>query len=91
MGKGIAAQLNVTAVTGIRTPVPRVIYPTELSPHPGMGVEVLVVVVVRVCGCWVIGVISGCVYGCERCLLFYVPATSNVISGWVPTCDSAHS
>ena len=25
------------------------------------------------------------------CLLFYVLATSKVISGWVPTCDSAHS
>ena len=24
-------------------------------------------------------------------LLFYVLATSKVISGWVPTCDSAHS
>ena len=25
------------------------------------------------------------------CLLFYVLATSKLISGWVPTCDSAHS
>ena len=24
-------------------------------------------------------------------LLFYVLATSNVMSGWVPTCDSVHS
>ena len=38
VGKWIAAQLNIIAVTGIHTPVPRVIYSalksTELSPHP---------------------------------------------------------
>ena len=25
------------------------------------------------------------------CLLFYILATSNAISGWVPTCDNLHS
>ena len=41
MGKWTAAQLNVTAVTGIHTLVPRVtypvLYPTELTPHPALG------------------------------------------------------
>ena len=38
---------------------------------------------------------SGCTVGVWLllfvCLLFYVLATSKVISGQVPTCDSAHS
>ena len=40
-GKWIAAQLNVIAVTVIRTPVPRITYPvlepTEPSPHARVG------------------------------------------------------
>ena len=29
--------------------------------------------------------------GGHRCVLFYILARSKVTSGWVPTCDSAHS
>ena len=31
------------------------------------------------------------VVGLGFCLLFYILATFEVISGWVPTCDSVHS
>ena len=36
-------------------------------------------------------VYDGCIYGFYWLLGFYILATSHVISGQVPTCDSVHS